>query len=82
MGVHPVRARKMTQAFEDNEKAHDDELFDAWKEIEEGIHFSPRYGELFMKLEEALGRAMAQSEDPGLPEELTWEAPVDNKTDR
>lgn len=41
MGVHPMRARQMTWAFLDNEKAHEDELFEAWKEIEEGIRFSP-----------------------------------------
>jgi CPA2 family monovalent cation:H+ antiporter-2 len=58
MGVHPLRAKQMTWAFYENEAAHEDELFDAWREIEEGISFSPRYGELFMKLEEALNTAM------------------------
>lgn len=54
MGVHPLRAKQMIESFEQHEKDHEDELFEAWKEIEEGISFSPRYGELFMKLEEAL----------------------------
>ncbi|BCB62554.1 potassium transporter [Halomonas sp. A020] len=58
MGVHPMRAKQMTWAFVQNEDAHADELFEAWKEIDEGISFSPRYGELFMKLEEALNSAM------------------------
>ncbi len=78
MGVHPLRARKMTQAFVDNEKAHEAELFEAWKEIEEGIHFSPRYGELFMKLEESLGRAMETDSPPESEEELAWDAPVED----
>ncbi len=60
MGVHPLRARQMTTAFVESEAAHDDDLFEAWKEIEEGISFSPRFGELFMKLEEALSSAMPQ----------------------
>ncbi|MGO2581398.1 MAG: monovalent cation:proton antiporter-2 (CPA2) family protein, partial [Halomonas sp.] len=51
MGVHPMRAKQMTWAFVQNEEAHEDELFNVWKEIEQGISFSPRYGELFMKLE-------------------------------
>jgi CPA2 family monovalent cation:H+ antiporter-2 len=55
----------MTWAFVENERAHDAELFEAWKEIEEGINFSPRYGELFMKLEEALSTSMQGD----------WEAP-------
>jgi len=42
--VHPLRVKKMTQAFVANEKAHDNELFEAWKDIEEGIHFSPQWG--------------------------------------
>ncbi|WP_336365489.1 monovalent cation:proton antiporter-2 (CPA2) family protein [Marinobacter sp. C2H3] len=56
MGVHPMRARQMTWAFLDNERAHEDELFEAWKDMRDG--FSPRYSELFMKLEEALSGAM------------------------
>ena len=42
MGVHPLRARKMTQAFVANEKAHDNELFEALKDIEDEIPFSPQ----------------------------------------
>ncbi len=60
MGVHPMRAKQMTWSFVQNEQAHEDELFNAWKEIEGGISFSPRYGELFMKLEESLNSAMQQ----------------------
>ena len=62
-GVHPLRSRQMTWAFINNEKSHEDELFDAWKEIEEGIRFSPRYGELFMKLEDTLSDVMQQDWD-------------------
>ena len=76
MGVHPMRARQMTWAFLDNEKAHDDELFDAWKEIEEGIRFSPRYGELFMKLEQALSNAMQGDwEEPKQEDVPIWRPP-------
>ncbi|GEN27449.1 potassium transporter [Halovibrio variabilis] len=60
MGVHPMRAKQMTWAFVHNEDAHEDELFESWKEIEGGMAFSPRYGELFMKLEESLNSAMQQ----------------------
>ncbi len=63
-GVHPLRARQMTWAVINNEKSHEDELFDAWKEIEEGIRFSPRYGELFMKLEDTLSDVMRQDWEP------------------
>lgn len=76
VGVHPMRARQMTWAFVDNEKAHEDELFDAWKEIEEGINFSPRYGELFMKLEEALNSAMHRNWEAPKPEDVpVWTPP-------
>ncbi len=76
VGVRPMRARQMTWAFVDNEKAHEDELFDAWKEIEEGINFSPRYGELFMKLEEALNSAMHRNWEAPKPEDVpVWTPP-------
>lgn len=64
-GVHPLRARQMTWAFVNNEKAHEAELAEAWKDIESGISFSPRYGELFMKLEDTLSDVMKQD----------WQAP-------
>ncbi|MCR8914308.1 potassium transporter [Marinobacter panjinensis] len=75
-GVHPLRARQMTWAFINNEKAHEDDLFDAWKDIEEGIRFSPRYGELFMKLEETLGHVMQQDWQPPSKEDVPlWSPP-------
>ncbi|WP_219861059.1 monovalent cation:proton antiporter-2 (CPA2) family protein [Vreelandella piezotolerans] len=80
MGVHPMRAKQMTWAFVQNEDAHADELFEAWKEIDEGISFSPRYGELFMKLEEALNSAMHQEWQPPQQEEVpVWTAPAQNR---
>jgi len=76
VGVHPMRARQMTWAFVDHERAHEDELFEAWKEIEEGINFSPRYGELFMKLEEALNSAMHREwEKPKSEDVPVWTPP-------
>lgn len=76
MGVHPLRAKQMTWTFVDNEKAHEDELFEAWQEIEEGISFSPRYGELFMKLEEALSSAMDKDwEEPTREDVPIWTPP-------
>ncbi|WP_341939691.1 monovalent cation:proton antiporter-2 (CPA2) family protein [Marinimicrobium sp. C2-29] len=79
MGVHPMRAKQTTWTFIEKENAHQDELFEAWKEIEEGIHFSPRYGELFMKLEEALGSAMQQDWDELRPETVPVWTPLDRK---
>lgn len=79
MGVHPLRARQMTWAFFENERAHEDELFEAWQEIEEGIGFSPRYGELFMKLEEALSGAMRKDWDEPKREDVpVWTPPEKN----
>lgn len=76
MGVHPLRAKQMTWTFVDNEEAHEDELFEAWQEIEEGISFSPRYGELFMKLEEALSSAMDRDwEEPTREDVPIWTPP-------
>jgi len=76
IGVHPMRARQMTWAFVDNEQAHKDQLFEAWKEIEGGINFGPRYGELFMKLEEALSSAMHRDWDEPKPEDVpVWTPP-------
>lgn len=76
MGVHPMRAKQMIDSFEQHENAHEDELFEAWKEIEEGISFSPRYGELFMKLEEALSRSMRHGwDEPNQAEEPVWTLP-------
>ena len=76
LGVHPLRAKQMTWAFLENEAAHEDELFDAWKEIEEGIAFSPRYGELFMKLEGALSSAMQKDwEEPKREDVPVWTPP-------
>nr|WP_297403981.1 monovalent cation:proton antiporter-2 (CPA2) family protein [uncultured Marinobacter sp.] len=81
MGVHPLRAKQMTWAFVENEAAHEDELFEAWKEIEEGISFSPRYGELFMKLESALSTAMQQDWEAQEPsrEIPVWTPPEDGR---
>ncbi|GAA3965045.1 monovalent cation:proton antiporter-2 (CPA2) family protein [Allohahella marinimesophila] len=82
MGVHPLRARQMTAAFVDNEKAHEDELFQAWQEMDGSIDFSPRYGELFMKLEEALSSAMQQDwETPEQREAPIW-MPPESDTER
>ncbi|MDX1817305.1 MAG: monovalent cation:proton antiporter-2 (CPA2) family protein [Marinobacter sp.] len=79
MGVHPMRARQMTWAFLENERAHEDELFEAWKDIQEGISFSPRYSELFMKLEEALSGAMQQDWDEPRREDVpVWTPPEKN----
>ncbi|OFE13495.1 potassium transporter [Pseudohongiella acticola] len=76
MGVHPERARRMTKAFSDSEAAHADELFEAWKDIEEGISFSPRFGELFLKLEESLSSAMQKNaEEFEQDEALKWTPP-------
>ena len=76
LGVHPLRAKQMTWAFIENEAAHEDELFEAWKEIEEGIAFSPRYGELFMKLEGALSSAMQKDwEEPKQEDVPVWTPP-------
>jgi CPA2 family monovalent cation:H+ antiporter-2 len=66
-----------------NEDAHADELFEAWKEIDEGISFSPRYGELFMKLEEALNTAMHQDWQAPQQEEVpVWTAPAQESNDQ
>tara|TARA_R100000306_G_scaffold62602_1_gene75494 strand:- start:10138 stop:12057 length:1920 start_codon:yes stop_codon:yes gene_type:complete len=82
MGVHPLRAKQMTTAFVNKENAHEDELFQAWKEMDGGVDFSPRYGELFMKLEEALSSAMQQDfETPAHVEEPIWAAP-ESETER
>ncbi|CAM3719207.1 MULTISPECIES: monovalent cation:proton antiporter-2 (CPA2) family protein [Halomonas] len=77
MGVHPMRAKQMTWAFVQNEEAHEDELFNVWKEIEQGISFSPRYGELFMKLEGALNSAMQQDwNEPQREDVPIWTPPA------
>ncbi|MCP1367242.1 potassium transporter, partial [Halomonas sp. BBD48] len=78
MGVHPQRARRMTRSFIASEKAHEDQLFDTWRDIEEGIHFSPRYGELFMKLEESMGHAMKEDARRTEDEAPAWTPPRDN----
>lgn len=71
-------ARRMTHSFIASEKAHEDQLFDTWRNIEEGIHFSPRYGELFMKLEEALDHAMREDARLTEDETLAWTPPKNN----
>lgn len=82
MGVHPERARRMTQSFVASEKANEDQLFDVWRNIEEGIHFSPRYGELFMKLEESLGHAMREHAKRSEDETPAWTPPKENGLSR
>lgn len=82
VGVHPMRAKQMTWAFVQNEEAHEDELFDAWKEIEGGISFSPRYGELFMKLEESLNSAMQQDWPEPQREDVPIWTPPDSSEGR
>ncbi len=74
MGVQPERACRMTQSFVANE----DQLFNAWRNIEEGIQFSPRYAQLFMKLEESLGHAMREDARLTVDEAPAWTAPTDN----
>ena len=82
MGVHPDRARHMADVFEHNEAAHEDELYEAWQSIEEGIHFSPRYSDLFMKLEETLGTAMQEAwDEPQADETPAWASPTDSGRD-
>ncbi|NWN91149.1 potassium transporter [Marinobacter adhaerens] len=77
VGVHPMRAKQMTWAFVENEQAHEEELFEAWKEIEQGITFSPRYSELFMKLEEALSSTMHRNWEEPRPEDVpVWTPPA------
>lgn len=79
LGIHPLRAKQMTWSFVQNEAAHEDDLFAAWKEIEEGIAFSPRYGELFMKLEGALSSAMQKDwEEPKKEDVPIWTPPQAN----
>jgi CPA2 family monovalent cation:H+ antiporter-2 len=80
MGVHPMRAKQMTWAFVENERAHNARLFEAWKEIEEGINFSPRYGELFMKLEEALSTSMQGDWEAPKPEDVPVWMPTGKDT--
>lgn len=76
LGVHPLRSRQMTWAFQQNEEAHDDELYEAWKDIESGIHFSSRYGELFMKLEETLSGVMQSDwDEPSREDVPIWTPP-------
>ncbi|MFE8069886.1 monovalent cation:proton antiporter-2 (CPA2) family protein [Marinobacteraceae bacterium S3BR75-40.1] len=76
MGVHPGRAKQMTDVFTDSEAAHEDELFGAWKELEEGAPFGPRYSELFMKLEETLGEAMREQREAAKQEGApVWTSP-------
>lgn len=78
VGVHPMRAKQMTWAFVENEQAHEEELFEAWKEIEQGITFSPRYSELFMKLEEALSSTMHRNWEEPRPEDVpVWTPPAE-----
>ncbi|RUR51269.1 monovalent cation:proton antiporter-2 (CPA2) family protein [Vreelandella populi] len=80
MGVHPMRAKQMTWSFVQNEEAHEDELFEAWKEIEGGISFGPRYGELFMKLEESLNIAMNQEwQEPRREDVPIWTPPEEGQ---
>ncbi|MFL1406748.1 monovalent cation:proton antiporter-2 (CPA2) family protein [Marinobacter sp. M1N3S26] len=79
LGVHPLRSRQMTWAFQQNEEAHQDELYEAWKEIEEGIHFSSRYGELFMKLEETLSGIMQSDwDEPSREDVPVWTPPKED----
>ncbi|MCS2610118.1 monovalent cation:proton antiporter-2 (CPA2) family protein [Halomonas dongshanensis] len=76
MGVHPMRARQMTWAFIDNERASEKELFEAWKEIDGSARFSPHYGELFMQLEETLSRVMQQEwHEPERDDVPLWTPP-------
>lgn len=83
MGVHPDRARQMTTVFANSEAAHADELFEAWKEIEGGISFSPQFSELFLKLEATLSAAMPPSAAGNEQEDaLNWTPPGADNTDK
>ncbi|MDR5900060.1 NAD-binding protein [Halomonas vilamensis] len=76
LGVHPLRSRQMTWAFQKNEEAHEDELYEEWKDIESGIHFSSRYGDLFMKLEETLSGVMQSDwDEPSREDVPIWTPP-------
>ncbi|WP_447928940.1 monovalent cation:proton antiporter-2 (CPA2) family protein [Vreelandella sp. EE27] len=83
LGVHPLRAKQMAWSFVQNEDAHDAELFNAWQEIEGGQRFSRRYGELFMRLEEALSQAMDEQENEPQKEDVpVWTAPLEESDSR
>ncbi|MFG6666377.1 monovalent cation:proton antiporter-2 (CPA2) family protein [Halomonas sp. HNIBRBA4712] len=78
LGTHPLRAKKLAWSFVQNEDAHDAELFEAWKEIEGNQRISRRYGELFMRLEEALSKAMDEQEGEPQKEDVpVWSAPME-----
>lgn len=76
IGVHPLRSKQMIWAFQQNEEAHEDELYEAWQDIEKGIHFSSRYSELFMKLEETLSGVMQSDwDEPNREDVPVWSPP-------
>lgn len=79
LGVHPLRSRQMTWAFQKNEEAHEDKLYEEWKDIESGIHFSSRYGDLFMKLEETLSGVMQSNwDEPSREDVPIWTPPKED----
>ncbi|WP_420389720.1 hypothetical protein [Marinobacter sp.] len=74
------RTQQVAQSFVASEKANEEQLFETWRNIEEGMYFGlgRRYGELFVKLEESLGHAMREDARRTEDEAPAWTTPTDN----
>jgi len=75
VGVHPFRAEQLKATFVETEAAHNQSLFNAWKEADAKNQFGS-YRELFMALEEVLTKAMKrQRNDNHSRSERGWTPP-------
>ena len=63
VGVHPFKAQKLGNAFDDLEQRHREALYQTWVEKPDGERYGTSYQSLFIELEEALSTAMDDDRD-------------------
>jgi monovalent cation:proton antiporter-2 (CPA2) family protein len=82
LGFHPFRAEKLRIAFDQQEHAGRESLYEAWRRKSEGERYGTGYQELYIQLEEALGEIMqADRDDRHSRSERGWMPPPKGYSD-
>ncbi len=82
MGMHPFKAEQLKHYFVDTEHAHDETLYESWRDMEEANNFTGHYRDLFMQLEDLLRKAMSKDRSDGHSlSERGWTPPPKNYAD-
>ncbi|WP_163132225.1 monovalent cation:proton antiporter-2 (CPA2) family protein [Agarivorans sp. Alg241-V36] len=82
LGFHPFKSEQLKSAFDQLEKDNKEKLYQAWLAGHEDNRFSNDYRDLFLQLEELLGKAMSKDRSDGHSlTERGWTPPPKNYQD-